>query len=150
MSMVLYFAYGSNMSTKQVRERGIKPKRSFVAELRRHKLDFNKQGSDGSGKANVERDESNKVLGVVFEITQSDLAELDRYEGAPTHYGRKNVTVISEEGESCRAITYVAVRKAEGLRPKAAYVRKIIEGAVEAGLPWTYIEPLHILLSGLE
>ena len=148
--MPLYFAYGSNMSTKQLRERGLRPKRSFIAELRGHKLEFNKQGSDGSGKVNVERDGSSKVLGVVFEITQSDLAELDRYEGAPAHYGRKTVTVVSEEGESCSAITYIALRKAEGLRPTAAYVRKIIEGAVEAGLPWTYIEPLHILLSSLE
>lgn len=148
--MVLYFAYGSNMSQKRLRELGIKPKRSFVAELRNHKLDFNKLGSDGSGKANVERDGNSKVLGIVFEISASDLAELDRYEGvAGGHYQRKKVRVESEEGRH-EAITYVALRKAEGLRPNAEYVRKIIEGAIEAGLPWTYIEPLHIILSHLE
>ncbi len=148
--MVLYFAYGSNMSQKRLRELGIKPKRSFVAELRNHKLDFNKLGSDGSGKANVERDGNSKVLGIVFEITESDLKELDRYEGAPAHYRRRNVTVKPEEGETCTAVTYLAVRKAQGLKPNAEYVRKIIEGAIEAGLPWTYIEPLHIILSHLE
>lgn len=138
------------MSQKQLRERGIKPKRSFIAELRAHKLEFNKPSNDGSAKVNIERNASSKVLGVVFEISASDLAELDRYEGvAGGHYKRKNVQVKSEGGQH-GAITYVALRKAEGLKPKAEYVRKIIEGAVEAGLPWTYIEPLHILLSGLE
>ena len=147
--MPLYFAYGPNMLKQQLRDRGIKPKRSFVAELRGHKLDFNKQGNDGSGRANVERDGHKSVFGVVFDITTSDLNELDRYEGAPAHYRRQSITVAADNGRHS-AITYVAVRKAEGLRPTAEYVRKIIEGAVEAGLPWSYIEPLHILLSSLE
>lgn len=148
--MPLYFAYGSNMSTKQLTQRGIKPKRSFIAELRAHTLEFNKLSNDGSTKVNIERNASSKVLGVVFEISASDLAELDRYEGAPEHYKRQTIRVRSEDNEVHNATTYVAVRKAQDLKPKAEYVRKIIEGAVEAGLPWSYIEPLHILLSHLE
>src|SRR6185503_12243231 len=81
--MPVYFAYGSNMSTTRLRRRA----RSAVvvgrAYLEGYELRFNKRSEDGSGKANALETgrPSDRVEGLLFELTDLDLAELDRAEG---------------------------------------------------------------------
>ena len=79
---MLYFAYGSNMDCAQIRTRC--PSASFIgiAKLPNHKIAFTRKSTRrGCGVADVVRQDGAGVWGVVYEITDSDLAQLDKDEG---------------------------------------------------------------------
>lgn len=70
MSTILYFAYGSNMSTPRLRYRVASCRLSFIARLLNYKLCFHKRSTDGSAKCNAFRTATpaDTVIGVVYEI----------------------------------------------------------------------------------
>ena len=84
-----YFAYGSNMLAARLLERIPTARRIGVAQLRGHRLLFDKRGSkDGSGKCHVESSNSpaDQVWGVVYELHQQDRTVLDEIEGVGRGY----------------------------------------------------------------
>src|SRR5437773_4458538 len=105
---MLYFAYGSNMHAGQMKERC--PSAKFVcrAKLPSHRLAFTRMSvSRGCGVADILRDEMNDVWGVVYELLESQLENLDKDEdfrpGRPddqNDYTRENCYVRSEEHTS--------------------------------------------------
>ena len=75
------------------------------------------------------------VAGAVYEVTEADLARLDRFEGAPTFYERRRVTV-DVAGRARRATTYVLCRRHVVLGlPAAAYLRQIGGAYGALGIP---------------
>jgi hypothetical protein len=70
MSTILYFAYGSNMSTPRLRYRVPGCRFTFVARLPNYKLCFHKRSKDGSAKCNAFRtaEPTDAVIGAVYEI----------------------------------------------------------------------------------
>jgi cation transport regulator ChaC len=116
------------------------------AQLQGYRVEFNKRGRDGTGKANIVPDEASTVWGVVYECSPNELEKLDRYEGVDSgHYVRKAVVVQLENGEQIDAITYVAGERfiGDSLRPSPEYLQTILDGAREHGLPDWYIERLQ-------
>ncbi len=100
---MLYFSYGSNMSIKRLSGRVPSAKFVAVAELFRHKLKFHKVSKkDGSGKCDAFEtgNQRNTVIGVVFDIAESEKPALDQKEGLHYGYEEKAVVVTSAEGES--------------------------------------------------
>ncbi len=64
------------------------------ARLKGYRLTFNKRGSDGTGKANIEEDPQGEVWGVVYRMSEEALKKMDRCEGAGSgHYRRQLVAV---------------------------------------------------------
>jgi hypothetical protein len=90
----IVFGYGSNMCSGRFRNYGVEPiGRGRAAFLEGYLLDFSKQSKrDGSGKANVSPSAGHLVWGVLYEIHDADLAQLDMGEG--TGYKRSKVTLI--------------------------------------------------------
>ena len=86
------------------------------------------------------------VWGVVFEMSDSDLAALDRHEGVQMKhpaYARKSVQVVATDGRLLDAITYEVCTKAENEHaPNAEYLGLICAGARKWGLPQDYQESL--------
>src|SRR6516165_8294753 len=87
MKSELVFAYGSNMDPAQMRERC--PESDlwwFIAEARDWKLYFpRKSNQRRGGVGSITKQVGSSVWGVVFAVSEHDLARLDRYEGsAPT------------------------------------------------------------------
>lgn len=91
-----YFAYGSNMNPERMRERNIYFSSRNHATLKGFRLEFNKVASRNSeeGYANIVLDKDGTVEGILYDITNSDLIKLDRYEGYPDHYNRVKVNII--------------------------------------------------------
>ena len=139
-----YFAYGSNMDPCRMRHRvgRVPPRR--LAKLFGYKLVFNKvaKGNSTKGYANIQQCSDSVVCGVLYEISKEDIAKLDRYEGFPEHYDRMNVNVETKEGETLRAITYVArpEKTKEGLQPSKAYLGHLLNASDI--LPRWYVEEL--------
>jgi gamma-glutamylcyclotransferase (GGCT)/AIG2-like uncharacterized protein YtfP len=81
------------------------------------------------------------VWGVLYEVEESDLEAMDRGENVPAAYRRQDVTVVDEQGKERRAITYVANGTGD-FEPHPDYLRTIIRGAEDRGLPDEYIHSL--------
>ena len=141
---VIYFAYGSNISTKRLLRRVRSAHSLGMARLDLHRLAFHKvSDKDGSGKCDIVEHKSSHVMGVLFRLDGAAKAALDGHEGLGNGYAEKDVTVIDERGERVVAVTYKATITDSNLRPFAWYLRHIVEGAKEAGFPDGYIETLQ-------
>lgn len=124
-----YFAYGSNLNRKQMAERCPDSKPKFTATLPNYKLIFTgwsrqRQG----GTASIKPLKSNKVLGAVYEISESDLRRLDKHEGYPTIYNRINVIVWTDNDEQIEAITYIKTEQSQETQPSQEYLAIIQQG----------------------
>lgn len=138
-----YFAYGSNMSHKQMNERC--PGNTFLykADLRDYKLIFDGHSKSwGGAGANVVEFSGAVVSGGLFEISEANRAALDCYEGFPKSYNRKEIDVFIEGDKSIKAIVYYATGR-ELAPPSRKYMDMILEGAEECGLSKEYIDQLR-------
>src|SRR5581483_3527876 len=137
------FAYGSNMCTGRVRVYGVNPEgQGLPARLPDYRLCFNKKSTkDGSGKANVEAEDSESVWGVLYSIADVGLALLDKGEKG---YIRKKLRVIAE-GKIVEAWVYIAAVPDNDptLKPYSWYKRFLIEGAREHRIEAGYIAKLE-------
>lgn len=127
-----YFAYGSNMNPERMRQRGIEFSRREHVILNGWRLVFNKIASRNpkEGYANIEPDEEGVVEGILYEIQDSDLEKLDRYEGYPNHYNRIKVKVKLNNVQEVEAITYIAQHDKikSGLKPSKDYLNHLLKG----------------------
>jgi len=125
-----YFAYGSNMDKKRMEERRVTIFSMQRARLEGFRLVFNKiaSGSANEGYANIVEDPEGVVEGILYEIKDSDIIELDFYEGFPEHYRRIEVTVKLDNGQEVVATTYVAnpYKIRDGLKPSKEYLNHLL------------------------
>jgi gamma-glutamylcyclotransferase (GGCT)/AIG2-like uncharacterized protein YtfP len=131
-----YFAYGSNLSHKQMRKRCPDAQPKLTAILPDHKLVFagRSQTWPNGGVASIEPSEGVDVAGAVYEVSQKCLDSLDAWEGYPDTYRRNNVTVFTESGDPLEAITYVRVMQSDERQPSREYLDIIREGYKDWGI----------------
>jgi gamma-glutamylcyclotransferase (GGCT)/AIG2-like uncharacterized protein YtfP len=123
-----YFAYASNLNRKQMAERAPDSKPKFIATLPNFKLTFTARPGRQGGVASITPHKGEKVLGAVYEISERDLKRLDSYEGYPTVYDRRKVTVWTETNEPVEAITYVKIEQSQAAKPSVEYLALIQQG----------------------
>lgn len=139
---ILYFAYGSNMCTGRLRARVPSARPLFSAKLLNHRLAFHKRSVDGSGKADARYTGHDDVVwGVVFELDSVEKPALDEAEGLGSGYLEKSVTVESPHGEF-DAVMYYASDTDPELKPYSWYLRFVVEGARQHGLPADYVSQI--------
>lgn len=140
---MIYFAYGSNMLTRRLEKRIGTVKLLGTGILKQHKFSFNKKSKDGSLKADAfyTGDNADEVIGVLFEITDSQKKSLDKAEGLGYGYDLKTVKV-SRSDQIIDVVTYVSTDNDQtGVNaPYNWYSEIIIAGAMEHNLPSAYIE----------
>lgn len=131
------------MSIKRLSGRVPSAKFVAVATLSKHILKFHKISTkDGSGKCDAFEtgNQSDTLIGVVFDIAESEKTALDQKEGLHYGYEEKAVVVTSAEGESLTALTYYATNIDPSLKPYHWYKEHVTRGATENDLPKYYIE----------
>lgn len=139
----MYFAYGSNMLTTRLRARCDSAKFHSKALVCGYKLEFTKKSRDGSGKATLTKSDSVACTpGVIFRISESQSAELDRFEGAGNGYDRVADFQIEAPDGPRTATTYLATAR-EDLLPYDWYLALVIAGAMEHGLGDSHIMHLR-------
>jgi len=82
------------------------------------------------------------VHGTLNRMPDAGLAVLDIWEGvAGGHYKRRTVPVVrADTGETVEAVTYIALKVGEGLRPTREYLGHLLAG--KDLLPAAYWEKL--------
>ena len=146
---MLYFSYGSNMSSRRLRART--PSAAFVttARLVGYGLRFHKRGlGDGTGKCDIvdTGEAADIVHGVVFRIDAAEIAALDRAEGLGKGYDKKQISLIAADGEALSAFTYVATEIDPALAPLCWYKEHVLRGAEEHGLPEVYVRAIRAVI----
>ena len=124
-----YFTYASNLNKKQIRERLPASKPKFTGILPNFKLVFvgwSRQWH--GGVASIKPFEGEKVRGAIYEISDSDLKRLDKYEDCPGNNNQLNVTIFDEDNQPIPAITYVKSGQFEETQPSPQYLAVIQQG----------------------
>ena len=130
-----YFAYGSNLNKKQMKERCPDAKAKFTVVLPNYQLIFTGWSRTLKGAtASIKPVRGQRVQGAVWDISESDLRHLDRYEDYPGIYNRINVLVIKEDGTSVKAFTYIKKVQGEEGKPSLEYLAAIKQGYVDWGI----------------
>ena len=137
-----HFGYGSNLDLddwkkwcdvrgRKSNEMQVEPGIFFLPD---YELDFHyESGSRGGGALDVVERCGHAVAGKLFKVTGDGWKSLDAKEGAPKYYERKQVEVLSENGEQRTAITYLVTQaKAEEnhVPPAPGYI-EIVERAYD-------------------
>ena len=129
-----YFAYGSNCNLDQMARRCPLAKVNAPVTLPNYALVFN-------GVASIKRRNGSAVKGVLWEITPDCEQQLDRYEGFPRLYEKKNVTVCTEDGTTFKAMVYVMTREYnKPALPTVTYYDGIKAGFQQNGIPTESLE----------
>lgn len=131
-----YFAYGSNLCVAQMAQRCPGATHPRPALLSDHDWLINQRGV-----ATVEPFEATHVHGVLWQVTEKDLATLDSAEGVPVRYRRDRLTVHTDDGPS-DAWVYIDHRVQTGA-PRPGYLERIIAGAIHHRLPHRWVEFLR-------
>lgn len=129
---MLYFAYGSNTFQKQMETRCEDSVLFETGYIENAILMFcgQEHGVMTIDKTNSKND---IVHGVLYKISKSDEASLDRYEGFPSVYKKVKVQVIVGN-DKFNAMTYVKVDKTPCM-PTSKYYRRCENGYIENNLP---------------
>ena len=102
---MLYFAYGSNLDWKRMKERCSSAEFFCKASLPDYRIEFTRKSNLlNCGVADIIWDEDNKVYGVVYKIDEVDLGKLDKHEGyVPQRdnnaYKRIEIMVFEEDNK---------------------------------------------------
>ncbi len=127
-----YFAYGANLSKKQMSERCPDSKPMFIATLPNYQVVFTGWSRKWrGGVASLKAFRGVKVPGAIYEVTEECWRRLDKYEAG---YNRVKVTVFDEDGEPVEAMTYIKTGQIEETPPSRDYLAIVQQGYRDWGL----------------
>ena len=126
-----YIAYGSNLNVRQMRTRCPNATILGTALLDGWELMF--RGSKTGSYLTIEEHEGGRVPVVVWEVTASDETALDRYEGYPVFYQKREFKlrckgIRTDKRRNVTAFAYVMSEGRQISIPSAAYMHTCLEG----------------------
>jgi gamma-glutamylcyclotransferase (GGCT)/AIG2-like uncharacterized protein YtfP len=128
--MQYYFAYGSNMDEKRMRNRGVHFTHKTSGVLKEYQLEFVHfiKSDTQSGFANIVIKDGAQVEGVVYTVDDS-VSCLDKYECVPIDYFREELLVQTPKGER-QCIVYIGNKANTGelTKPAREYLDHILKG----------------------
>lgn len=127
-----YFAYGMNTNLDSMRQRCPAAQVLGAARLDGYQFAFRRH-------ADVELEYGSSVTGVLWEVTDDDLYNLDTFEGFPTYYIRSRAWV-EHNGEWYIAWIYQMVDQTYIAAPSLSYVHMCLEGYSQNNVDSTQIE----------
>ncbi|KAI5864914.1 hypothetical protein GGS23DRAFT_619616 [Durotheca rogersii] len=153
---ILYFAYGSNLSATQMRERCPRSAAVGLARLLgQWTWVINERGFANVVAARAAGgDGAWGVLGVLYRLDARDAAALDASEGVPWAYARRFLAAapvapdarppFAPDAHPLRVLVYVDAARTRPAAPRPKYVRRMNRGIDEAaarwGLPRPYVD----------
>ena len=126
-----YIAYGSNLNVAQMRRRCPTATILATANLKGYELLF--KGSLTGSYLTIEKNENNSVPVAIWEVTPTDELALDRYEGYPNFYYKKNIKLTCKVFHTCEineiaAFAYIMHEDRPIGIPSEFYLRTCLDG----------------------
>jgi cation transport regulator ChaC len=144
-----YFAYGSNMESSTFRgRRGITWRRAVAARVPGWRLVFDKPPlvPAPEGYGNIVADAAAEVYGVLYELALPELEHVELTEGVLLgNYRRVEVAAwtVADGRGPIAAVTLASDRREPERRPSERYLRLVVAGAEEHGLPAAWVDALR-------
>ena len=132
----LYFAYGSNLDPEQMDWRC--PDAIALGAARLNDWAWR---IGGRGYATVSPSPGHHVWGAIWNVSDSDLASLDRYEGVAGGLYRREITSVTAKNQPVDVHLYIENYDDHGM-PRPDYLERIIAGARWFDLPQAWIDDL--------
>ena len=134
-----YIAYGSNLNVQQMRMRCPSARIIGTSVLEDHKLLF--KGSKTGSYLTVEKKPGSSVPVGVWEVTPADEKTLDRYEGFPNFYYKKELTlpvkgIRTGKIRKRRVFVYIMYENRPIGIPSISYMQTCIQGYDDFGFDW--------------
>ena len=152
---MLYFAYGSNMDPRQIRQRCPTARFVSTAILPGYRIVFSLRSKRRRcGVANILPEIKNEVHGILFRINgRRDWDILDAAEGyvpdreRSCRYKRAVLKVYKPaSSKPIVAWAYIGIVETDPPLPSAAYLNQMLNGAQHWGLPKAYQNTIEELL----
>lgn len=126
-----YIAYGSNLNVRQMKMRCPSARIIGTSEIPDYELLF--KGSRTGSYLTIEPCENGTVPVVIWEVTPSDEKALDRYEGYPTFYYKKDFKIkykgiLTDRKRTVTAFAYIMHEDRPHGAPSGYYVAACLEG----------------------
>ncbi|MDR1364073.1 MAG: gamma-glutamylcyclotransferase [Oscillospiraceae bacterium] len=126
----LYGAYGSNLNLEQMKFRCPTARVIGTSLIKDYKLLF--RGWKNTAVATIEPEKGKSVPILIWEIEPSDEQSLDRYEGLPRFYCKKDFTV-EFNGKPTKIMVYVMNEGYPIGQPSCDYFSIVRHGYASAG-----------------
>ena len=131
-----YIAYGSNLNVRQMRMRCHSARIIGTSSLKDYELLF--KGSKTGSYLTVEKKFGGAIPVAVWEVTAEDERALDRYEGFPTFYYKKELTlpikgIRTGKVRNRRVFVYIMHEERPIGIPSLAYMQICLEGYDDFG-----------------
>ena len=130
MKKKLYIAYGSNLNHQQMKYRCPTAKLLGTGEIRDYELQF--KGAMNNAYATIAPHEGSTVPVAVWELQPEDERSLDRYEGYPSHYFKRDIPV-TVNGKEMSAMAYIMNLNMSFGLPSLHYFGVVCEGYSDCG-----------------
>ena len=148
----LYLAYGSNLNIPQMRSRCPNARIVGTAELPGWRLMY--KGSKSGNYLTIEQAEGHTVPVAVWAVSESDERSLDRYEGFPTFYYKKELTVTLREmgsgsSREVKAFVYIMHEDRKLGLPAKEYVNRCTVGYEAFGFDTALLDEAYEFSSGV-
>ena len=131
---MLYFAYGSNLNHRQMKNiRCVGSKYLKTILLKDYKLSFcHPNKLNKYGYANIVKKKGSKIPGAIWKITKKHEKILDHYEEFPKSYQKKYFYLNGEK------IMFYIMRKYFIKKPPKSYINTIKEGYQDCNIDIKY------------
>ncbi len=142
MSKRYYIAYGSNLNIQQMRMRCPRARIIGTSVIEDYQLLF--KGSKTGSYLTIEPEDGAEVPVVIWEVTETDEKALDRYEGYPNFYYKKemNLDIKGIRTKKVRrrdAFVYIMHEERELGIPSWYYVNTCLDGYRAFGFDEKYL-----------
>ena len=127
----LYIAYGSNINLEQMAYRCPHSKVVGTSKIKDFELEFR-------GVATIVPKENASVPVLIWELDESDLPTLNRYEGWPRLYRQEKMS-FELDGQSYEGMAYL-MNRGKITPPSQQYYNTILQGYRENGLDESFLQ----------
>ena len=128
---MFYLAYGSNLNKEQMMYRCPGAVAVSTAVIPDYQLLF--KGSKTGAYLTIEQKAGISVPVGVWRVTEADMAALDRYEGYPDFYYRKNLKVKCADGRYRNCFVYIMDERRKLGAPSEWYMQTCLRGYDDFG-----------------
>jgi len=132
----LYFAYGSNLSPTQMKDRCAGATRYGIGVINDWEFRIGHRGV-----ATIISSPGAQAWGGLWNVTADHIAALDEFEGVGHGIYERKLVEVHVGGESVEAIVYIEPFECDGT-PRSGYLERILDGAHWFQLPDSYIANL--------
>lgn len=147
MKTKYYIAYGSNMDEEQMAIRC--PQARLIGKSEVNDYELLLKGSKSGAYATIEPKQGSKVPVLIWKITLADEFSLDRYEGYPNFYYKKDLEV-SVNGKPIKAMVYIMDEKREMAVPSDRYFGVLERAYLKFGFEYSKLEKAYEKCLGVD